>query len=188
MPKDSFIFYRSFLDAIDCMTADVQAEIYPAIVKYALDGEEPQGLSDTARGMFILIKPNIDASVARRENGRKYGKKGGRPAKKTSDAKPEPGRLSLLQEIDGMKADKEWAEPVCAQFHITPEQLHKRLDAFLNHCQCEGAQPHKNITDAKRHLCSWMRKAYPVANDRDDTADTQPPSYEFNGGFGGQDI
>ena len=40
MARDSFIFYRSFLEAIKCMPSEVQAEIYPAIVEYALNGKE----------------------------------------------------------------------------------------------------------------------------------------------------
>ena len=65
MARDSFIFYRSFLEAIKCMPSEVQAEIYPAIVEYALNGKEPKGLSDIAKGVFILIKPVMDANNAR---------------------------------------------------------------------------------------------------------------------------
>ena len=35
MDRESFIFYRSFYEAIKCMPQDVQAEIYPAICEYA---------------------------------------------------------------------------------------------------------------------------------------------------------
>ena len=38
MDRESFIFYRSFYEAIKCMPQDVQAEIYPAICEYALFG------------------------------------------------------------------------------------------------------------------------------------------------------
>ena len=66
------------------MPSEVQAEIYPAIVEYALNGKEPKGLSDIAKGVFILIKPVMDANNARSEGGKKgkkFGKLGGRPAK-----------------------------------------------------------------------------------------------------------
>ena len=87
-----------------------------------------------------------------------------------------------------MKADRTWNEPVCMQFHLDADELAKRLDAFHNHCKCENdGKSHSDINDAKRHFCSWMRKAYaPVEHDSD--AELPPPSYEFNGGFGGQDI
>lgn len=202
MARDSFVFYRSFFEAISLMPTEVQAEVYPAIVEYALNGKEPKELSDIAKGVFILVKPNIDASITRYENGKKcaqFGKLGGRPSKKgkaASSAKakgeapapPSDYSLTLQQEIDQMKADRTWNEPVCMQFHISADELAKRLDTFLNHCKCENdGKPHSNFNDAKRHFCSWMRKAFtPVEHDSD--AELPPPSYEFNGGFGGQDI
>ena len=201
MARDSFIFYRSFHEAIRLMPPEVQAEVYPALVEYALNGKEPKGLSDIAQGVFILVKPNIDASITRIENGKKFGKLGGRPTKKgkaASSAKskgevpapPSDYTLTLQQEIEQMKTDRTWNEPVCMQFHISTDDFNKRLDTFLNHCQCEyEGKPHKDINDAKRHFMSWSRKAYtPVESEHDSDAELPPPSYEFNGGFGGQDI
>lgn len=200
MARDSFVFYRSFFEAIKRMPPEVQTEVYPALIEYALDGKEPKSLSDIAQGVFILVKPNIDASIARKENGKKFGKLGGRPkkGKAASSAKPKADTpappsdytLSLQQEIEQLRADRTWNEPVCMQFHISPEDFSKRLDAFLNHCQCEyEGKPHKDINDAKRHFMSWSRKAYaPVENEHDNDTELPPPSYEFNGGFGGQDV
>lgn len=93
------------------MPSEVQAEIYPAIVEYALNGKEPKGLSDIAKGVFILIKPVMDANNARSEGGKKgkkFGKLGGRPAKDRAVSsaisdKPNvtPGyTLTLEQEIE----------------------------------------------------------------------------------------
>lgn len=199
MARDSFIFYRSFLEAIKCMPAEVQAEIYPAIVEYALNGKEPKGLSDIAKGVFILIKPVMDANNARSEGGKKgkkYGKLGGRPIKNkaasttnTSATQTAQGySFTLTQEINSMRTDMQWGEPVCMQFHIDADELSKRLDAFQNHIQCEAdGKAHDSLTDAKRHFCAWMRKAYPIQHE-EDADQLPPPSYEFNGGFGGQDV
>ena len=199
MARDSFVFYRSFFEAISLMPSEVHAEVYPALVEYALNGKEPKGLSDIAQGVFILTKPNIDASITRIENGKKFGKLGGRPTKKgkaASSAKfkgdiptpPSTYTLTLLQEIEQMKTDRTWNEPVCMQFHISADELAKRLDTFHNHCKCENeGKAHSNINDAKRHFCSWMRKAYTQVEHDSDT-ELPPPSYEFNGGFGGQDV
>lgn len=205
MARDSFVFYRSFFEAIQCMPSEVQAEIYPALVDYALNGTKPDALSDIARGVFLLVKPIIDANNARAEGGskgKKYGRLGGRPKKDKAvsaavsssatelPASPAPYTLSLEQEVSDMLADRSWNEPVCMQFHLTPDELSARMDAFLTHCRCEyDGKPHKDFNDAKRHFCSWMRKKYPQA-EVDQKADDQlpPPSYEFNGGFGGQDV
>lgn len=180
MARESFVFYRSFFEAISLMPSEVQAEVYPALAEYALYGTEPEGLSDIARGVFILVKPNIDAGITRYESGRKaaqFGKLGGRPPKDAKAAQPAKAKdkdkaeaadpasgptPSLRQEIDLMKADRTWHEPVCMQFHITTEEFSERLEAFLNHCQCEyEGKPHKDLNDAKRHFISWCRKAYP---------------------------
>ena len=201
MARDSFVFYRSFFESISLMPTEIQAEVYPAIVEYALNGKEPKGLSDIAQGVFILVKPNIDASITRKENGKKFGKLGGRPKKgktassaKTKGEVPAPPSdytLTLQQEIDQMKDDRTWNEPVCMKFHISTDDFNKRLVAFLNHCQCEcEGKPHKDMNDAKRHFISWSRKAYaPVdVDEHGNDAELPPPSYEFNGGFGGQDV
>lgn len=198
MVRDSFVFYRSFFEAISLMPTEIQAEVYPALVEYALNGKEPKQLSDIAKGVFILVRPNIDTSIQRKENGKKFGKLGGRPPKKGKTAPPDNTEvpappsdytLTLEQEIDQMKADKIWNEPVCMQFHISTNDFNKRLDAFLNHCQCEyEGKPHKDINDAKRHFMSWSRKAYTPVEPNDNAEQLPPPSYEFNGGFGGQDI
>lgn len=197
MARDSFVFYRSFFEAISLMPPEVQAEVYPALVEYALNGKEPKGLTDIAKGVFILIKPNIDASITRYENGKKcakYGKLGGRPTKErnTASSAELPSNpeytLSFEEEIEQMRSDRSWNEPVCMKFHLSADDLSKRLSDFLTHCKSEYVgKSHSDINDAKRHFCSWMRKAYaPVEHDSD--AELPPPSYEFNGGFGGQDI
>lgn len=76
MKRESFVFYESFYDAIKTLEKDDQFELFLAITEYGIEGtiRELQGV---ARGMFALIKPQIDA------NNRKWvnGKKGGRPSK-----------------------------------------------------------------------------------------------------------
>lgn len=79
--RDSFIFYRSFYEAIRDLPADVQAAIYTAIMEYSLYGIEAANLKPIAKSVFILIKPQIDANKQRFENG----KKGGRPRTKSAN-------------------------------------------------------------------------------------------------------
>ena len=73
--RDSFVFYRSFYDAIKDLPRDVQGEIYTAIMEYSLYGKETENLKPIARSVFTLMKPQIDVNNKRFENG----KKGGRP-------------------------------------------------------------------------------------------------------------
>ena len=74
---DSFIFYRSFFEATECLSPNDQRKVLVAICNYALNGEVSQ-LSGAALAVFTVIKPNIDANNERRHNGGK----GGRPSKK----------------------------------------------------------------------------------------------------------
>ncbi|WP_025833609.1 DUF6291 domain-containing protein [Bacteroides stercorirosoris] len=80
--RESFVFYRSFYDAIKDLPRDVQGEIYTAIMEYSLYGKETENLKPIARSVFTLMKPQIDVNNKRFENG----KKGGRPK---SEGKPD---------------------------------------------------------------------------------------------------
>ena len=83
---DSIIFYRSFYEAIkEIEDKDTRLEIYQAIFKYGLDGEETE-LKGTAKAIFGLIKPQIDANYIKRMNG----KKGGRPPANQNETKTKP--------------------------------------------------------------------------------------------------
>lgn len=79
--RDSFIFYRSFQEAIDGCSKEDQLVIYKAISNYALDRIEPE-LSGVAKVVWVLIKPQLDANWKRFYNGCKgaeFGVKGGAP-------------------------------------------------------------------------------------------------------------
>ena len=194
MGRESFIFYRSFYEAISCMSDKVQAQLYSAIAEYALDSIEPKDLCKEAQGMFMLIRPILDANNARYKNGTKgamYGKLGGRPRKKPTENKTSvsitPYSLSFAEEAEKMKHDEIWLEAVCMQFHISKEEANSRLDRFPQHCNTECAdKPHSDYGDAQRHFCSWMRKAYkPIDPSANDNQSIPPPDYTYNGGFGG---
>lgn len=77
MERESFVFYRSFYEAIRRQPKKVQADIYNAIADYALNGTEPTDSPDAVVSIFLLVKPQIDANNIRYE----VGKKGGRPKK-----------------------------------------------------------------------------------------------------------
>ena len=57
--RDSFVFYRSFYDAIKDLPRDVQGEIYTAIMEYSLYGKETENLKPIARsGFYVDEAPN----------------------------------------------------------------------------------------------------------------------------------
>ena len=76
MKRDSFIFYRSFLEAIKALPEAEQTQLLIALIDYALNGGQvDRKLSGYALGYFALMKPQIDANNKKFKNG----KKGGRP-------------------------------------------------------------------------------------------------------------
>jgi len=89
--RNSFVFYRSFLESIEEAQPDEQLQLYRAIALYALNLEEPK-LTGLVRAVWVAIKPQLDANYTRYMNGRKgaeHGKKGGAP-KGNSNAKKQP--------------------------------------------------------------------------------------------------
>ena len=86
MERTQFTFYRSFADALRRIRKDGdRAKAYDAICDYALNGEKPDysTLSDAAAIAFDLIKPTLDASRRKAENGKNGG------AGKQTGSKPE---------------------------------------------------------------------------------------------------
>lgn len=188
MERESFIFYRSFYEAIKCMPSEVQAEIYPAICEYALFGKLPKSLSEVAKGMFTLIKPNIDVNTARFENG----KKGGRKKTKRPASSKEAYTQTYEQEVDQMRNDEEWRKSICEDFSITSEEYDKRLSRFLTRCnedkERKGKEHHDSYVDCQSHLRYWMTKAYPQQQVTPPAPDDDSvPFPEMGDSFGGVD-
>lgn len=189
--RDSFIFYRSFYEAIQGLPDNIRLEVFTAITEYALYGKQPENLKPFARGMFTLIKPNLDTNTARYENGKKGGRKpkkaGASPASETPPIMPPspPEYSSFEEEVAQIKTDQMWWEPVCMQFRIDKSELDSRLDAFVTHCKVErDNELHPSLKDAKRHFTSWMRKAY-TSTEKRSNDQSKPDDYTFKGGFGG---
>lgn len=74
MTCDSFIFYRSFYEAISELPMEMQGRIYDAIFQFAFDGKDVE-LAGAEKAVMSLIKPQLIANRVRYENGCK----GGRP-------------------------------------------------------------------------------------------------------------
>ena len=69
MARDSFIFYRSFYEAIKEIPPEDQLQVYKAISIYALEQKEIS-LTGIARAIFSLVKPQLDANYKKYENGK----------------------------------------------------------------------------------------------------------------------
>jgi len=59
--RDSFIFYRSFYEAVKVLSKEDKADLFEAIAIYALD-QKNFVLNPLPKAMFKLIKPQLDAN------------------------------------------------------------------------------------------------------------------------------
>ena len=75
--KQSFIFYRSFFEAIKNLDDKKRLKMYDLITNFALNSEEIDNKFEICEQLFTLIKPQLFANNKRYEDG----KKGGRPKK-----------------------------------------------------------------------------------------------------------
>ena len=78
--RDSFVFYKSWKDAMGELPNDIRLEVYESIIRYAC-GETVEGLKSLAQVAFAFIKQDIDRMREKEiefiENQRSNGSKGG---------------------------------------------------------------------------------------------------------------
>lgn len=93
MERDSFIFYRSFWEALRQCPDDVRLQLYDAIADFALNFKKPDKLDGVAAIVFPLIEPQIAANNKRYVNGLKgkeFGALGGAPKGNQNAVKTTP--------------------------------------------------------------------------------------------------
>ena len=81
--KESFVFYRSFFEALQDLKDKERLKVYDAICDLALN-ENDTKLTGIAKIVFTLIRPQILSNTKKYKDGQKgaeYGRLGGRPRK-----------------------------------------------------------------------------------------------------------
>ena len=73
MERKSFVFYASWLDAVENLPKEMQGDALLAIVRYGARGEEAADMKPVAKAMLMMVKAQIDANNARYEAGCKGG-------------------------------------------------------------------------------------------------------------------
>lgn len=58
--------------------------------------------------------------------------------------------------IAELKTSPLWLEQMTMKFHLSSNELTKRLNDFSLDLKCRGTE-HRNLTDTKRHFCDWLR-------------------------------
>lgn len=104
--RGQFTFYRSFWEAIKALPKKDRLPIYEAITQYALDGTIPGGLTQSQVAFFSLVKPNLDASRKKAENGKQGGSKPKAKGKQTASEKEREKENEKENEIE-IEGEKE---------------------------------------------------------------------------------
>ena len=103
MEREQFTFYQSFAKAISRIKSKAaRCDAYDVIVNYALYGIEPDldKVSDSAAMAFDLIKPNLDASRRKAENGKAGGQR------KQTESKPQANGKQTASKKENEKETK----------------------------------------------------------------------------------
>lgn len=145
MIRDSFVFYKSFADAISELPKEYQVRAYEVIISYALTGELPDESEPWAvRAIFQVCKANIDA------NNKRYvdGHKGGRPKKPVvSDEIP-----------SGFETENQW-------FQNSKPNVNDNVNENVNVNDTDNENETVNVTDIKT-LSDSVRPSQQSAADK----------------------
>lgn len=139
---ESMVFYRSFYEAIKTLPDEVQLQVYNAVFEYGLNGAdpEPEGI---ARAVWILIKPQIDANMRRRESGRMGGKS-------TANKRAELEKQWAKEDVNGdiyseeTQEDAAKVKQACSNTQAKVKQACSKAQAKVKQ---EGSKGTANVND-----------------------------------------
>lgn len=107
--RDTTVFYKSFVEAIETQSKEIQAEIYHLVFDYAFNGTEPnqEEYNSVSIAMFMLMRPQIDANNKKYENGKKGGRTKAEPNLNQTETKvePKPNQNQTKQKPNVKKAE-----------------------------------------------------------------------------------
>ena len=101
MQRTQFTFYASYYNAVKQLNRKDQSAVLMAICSYALEEQEPS-LTGTARAIFELIKPTLDASRKKAAAGQAR-----RQNKEEAKAKQSESKMETEREQNESKTETE---------------------------------------------------------------------------------
>ncbi len=110
--NEHFTFFESYYAAVKDLDNDLKAEFFDVLFQYALYNQEPtEAVNPVVKALFLMAKPNLDNSKAKREAGKRGGSKPKQSGSKveanesTSEAEAKQTEADLKQ--NGSDKDKE---------------------------------------------------------------------------------
>lgn len=133
--RKSFIFFRSYAEALNELPDESYVRVSKALSRFALDGEEPD-LQKEEKAIFLLIKPIILDGIKKYENG----KKGGRP-KSINKANQE----EIKSKPTETKTEPTETKPKSIALHDKDMELDNAIDKDLDNNSAASPQRGKKF-------------------------------------------
>jgi hypothetical protein len=146
--KESFVFFRSFFEAIEEIDEKKQLKLYKSIANFALNGEKPTDLKGIEKAIFSLIEPQITASSKRYEVSKKcgeYGKLGGRPKKEKTLKGFENETLNVNDNVNVNVNDNE-------NVNVNVNREIKKTDPYINPTKTFFISEYQKVFNTKPYL------------------------------------
>lgn len=141
MERSQFTFYRSYYEAVRELPKKEQCAVMLAICAYALDEEEPN-LTGTAKAIFSLVRPTLDASRRKAISGKAGGER------KQTESKTEASGKQTEREKENKNKNKNKKENEC----YTPKPPNGRfvpptVEEVADYCKDRGnkVDPHQFV-------------------------------------------
>ena len=104
--RGQFTFYRSFYTALLPLPQDLRVRILETIIRYALDGTEPDDdLHYAGKSIFAMVQPTLDTARRKAEAGARGG------SKKSTDAEEEEEDDEYEEEEEAVNKPQASAKP-----------------------------------------------------------------------------
>lgn len=152
--KESFIFYRSFFEAIKNLDDKKRLKMYDLIANFALNLEEIDPKFEICEQLFILIKPQLVASHKHYEDGCK----GGRP-KKIKNPPFENKKTNINENINENENENENINiPPISPKNENEEKEEKKEDIFINPVIENFSREYKKVFNTRPPLMQNHRE------------------------------
>lgn len=162
MDRKQFTFYESFASALARIKSKAaRCDAYDAICNFALYGIEPDldSIPDSAAIAFDLIRPTLEASKRKAENGKRGGKT--EANEKQTESKTEANRKQTVSEKEGEKENEKEKEGEieneCYIARTRTRFVPPTLDEVIAYCQERG-----NSVDAERFVSYYESNGWKV--------------------------
>ena len=82
------------------------------------------------------------------------------------------GESKNLKFIEELKKSQIWLEQMAMRFHISIDEIVRRLDDFALDCDCRGTE-HQDFNDTRRHFNDWLRIQLEAEKRKNNVSDRQ---------------